>query len=260
MNEVCFVGDRSGSMDSMGDAPWEGARDWANEQAEEAMKNGHDTRITVVAFDDNSERVIDSASTAYWTKINNRDAREWMRTRGCTRLYDTAIEELRRLRERMTARGTECQGVFAIFTDGYDNRSVATAHDLNQAVQEAQKAGVTCFFLAANQDAIASGQKYGFNSNNCLSSGADPMTSRNAFRAMSSAVTRSTNGCFNQNGLLGFTDTERMQSVPRQNSLFGQPQKMNTYHHGLNTNAPIQNSIFGQPQKMNTYHHGRTNY
>ena len=91
MNEVCFVGDRSSSMASMGYAPWKGARDWANEQAQEARKNGHDTRITVVCFDYHSERVIDSVSAANWREIDSKTAQIWMSPRGCTRLYDTAI-------------------------------------------------------------------------------------------------------------------------------------------------------------------------
>ena len=39
--ELVFVGDRSSSMEAMGNSPWKGAMDWANTQAEEANKNGH---------------------------------------------------------------------------------------------------------------------------------------------------------------------------------------------------------------------------
>ena len=37
--ELVFVGDRSSSMESMGDSPWKGAMDWANTQAKEAEEN-----------------------------------------------------------------------------------------------------------------------------------------------------------------------------------------------------------------------------
>ena len=48
--EMCFVGDRSESMASMGNAPWKGVRDWANDQAAEAQKNNHETNISLITF------------------------------------------------------------------------------------------------------------------------------------------------------------------------------------------------------------------
>ena len=98
--ELCFVGDRSESMTSMGDSPWKGVRDWANEQALEAIKNKHETRISLVTFDDESKCVLDSVSVSNWTVITDEQAQNWMKPTGCTRLYDTVIEELEILTQK----------------------------------------------------------------------------------------------------------------------------------------------------------------
>lgn len=209
--ELVFVGDRSSSMEAMGNSPWKGAMDWANTQAEEANKNGHDAYITLVAFDDISERVLDGVSTKDWELIKDVQVQDWFSPRGCTRLYDTVIDELENLQKRMEVRGPDCQGVFAVFTDGEDNVSEAANAEMNQAVTNARTSGVTCFFLAANQDAIASGLKYGFDDNHCLTTGTDPTTSSNAYESMSSAFTRTMR---TSSSTTSFTPVERATSAP----------------------------------------------
>jgi len=209
-SELVFVGDRSSSMETMGDSPWKGAMDWANTQADEANENGHDACITLVAFDDISERVLDSVSTKEWEPVEDAQVQDWFSPRGCTRLYDTVIEELENLQKRMEMRGTDCQGVFAVFTDGEDNVSDADNGDMNLAVTNARAEGVICFFLAANQDAIASGLKYGFDHNQCLTTGTDPASSSNAYEAMSSAFTRT----LRTSSTPTFTPVERVTSAP----------------------------------------------
>ena len=146
VSELVFLGDRSSSMESLGDAPWKGAMDWANTQADESNENGHDACITLVAFDDISERVLDGVSTKDWEPVDDAQVQEWFSPRGCTRLYDTVIEELENLLKRMKMKGADCQGVFAVFTDGEDNVSVADNSDMNNAVTNARTEGITCFF------------------------------------------------------------------------------------------------------------------
>lgn len=103
--ELVYVGDRSSSMESLGESPWKGALEWANTQAEEAKENSHEACITLVAFDDISERVVDAVSTTKWKPLEEDQVQEWLTPRGCTRLYDTVIEELELLRKRKATRG-----------------------------------------------------------------------------------------------------------------------------------------------------------
>lgn len=188
--ELVFIGDRSSSMKSMGDSPGKGAMEWANTQAEEAKKNNHEACITLVTFDDISERILDAVSINNWKPLKENQVQEWFAPRGCTRLYDTVIEELEVLQKRKKMRGSKCRAVFALFTDGEDNVSDADNTDMNLAVTNARAEGITCFFLAANQDAIASGLKYGFDHNQCLTTGDDPSSSSSAYEAMSSIFSR----------------------------------------------------------------------
>ncbi len=209
--ELCFVGDRSESMTSMGDAPWKGVRDWANEQAIEAQKNNHETNISLITFDDESRGVLDSVPVSTWTAISDDQAKEWMQPTGCTRLYDTVINELEILIRKKNKRGKECKAVFALFTDGKDNISDGSLRGMNQAVKNARDQGIVCYFLAANQDAIATGHRYGFDRQRCLTTGADPETSSQAYKTLTGAFHRSTQTPHLDKG---FTKLERHYSAP----------------------------------------------
>ena len=209
--EFCLVGDRSESMTSMGDAPWKGVRDWANDQAIEAQKNNHDARVTVVVFDDESTCVLDSVSASNWSAFTDKQAQKWMKATGCTRLYDTVIEELEILSQKTNKRGKECKAVFALFTDGKDNVSENGVSEMNKAVKKARAEGIVCYFLAANQDAIATGHCYGFDKQRCLTTGADPETSSQAYKNLSDAFYRTTNTPSLDRG---FTESERYRSAP----------------------------------------------
>ncbi len=209
--EVCFLGDRSESMVSMEDAPWQGVRDWGNTQVSEARENNYDTRVTVVVFNDEPTRVLDSVPVSAWTNITNAQAREWMAPAGCTRLYDTVIEELDILRKKTRERGDKCKGIFALFTDGVDNVSYGTLSQMNKAVKKAREEGIVCYFLAANQDAIATGHRYGFDRNRCMTTGTDPVTATQAYKSLSAAFCRTTTTPHLDKG---FTQIERHSSAP----------------------------------------------
>ena len=210
--EMCFVGDRSESMTSMGDAPWKGVRDWANDQAAEAQKNNHDTRISIIVFDTESKCVLDSVSAVGWTDITEKQARGWMKPTGCTRLHDTVIEELEILNHKKNKRGPDCKAIFALFTDGIDNVSDNKLSQMNKAVKNARNQEIVCYFLAANQDAIATGHRYGFARQRCLTTGADPQTSSQAYKTLSGACIRSAT---TPQVDTGFTPLERLRSAPQ---------------------------------------------
>ena len=208
--ELVFVGDRSSSMETMGDAPWKGAMDWANTQAEEAEDANREARITLVAFNDISERVLDAISTKNWKSLEGEQVRDWFAPRGCTRLYDTGIEALDLLQKKKQEGGSDFHAVFGLFTDGEDNVSEADNADMNLAVTRARAAGIVCFFLAANQDAIASGLKYGFDPNQCLTTGDDPASSASAYESLSSVFSRT----LNRSSSPEFSPVERANSAP----------------------------------------------
>lgn len=213
--ELYFVGDRSQSMETMGDAPWKGVRDWANEQAAKAVENNLDTRITIVTFDDEMTCVLDSISTSNWVDITEKTAKKWMRPRGCTRLYDTVIETLETLIQKKKTQGEveggECEAIFSLFTDGKDNVSNRSLSEMNRVVTNARDQGIVCYFLAANQDAIATGHRYGFDKKRCLTTGTDPKTASRAYKTISDACLRTTHTPHLDKG---FSQLERLYSAP----------------------------------------------
>lgn len=199
-------------MLSMGDAPWIGARDWANGRAAEALEQGNEMRLTLVSFADTTKRHLDSVLVTDWKAITDKVAKEWFAPSGNTRLFDSVIEELTILRAKRESRGDGCAGVFALFTDGYDNRSTRTELDMHTVVAAAREEGVSCLFIGANQDAVASGTSYGFSANQCLSTGSDPTTAANALKAIGAACDRAVS--FPNSQDLEFSQLEREMSAP----------------------------------------------
>jgi hypothetical protein len=173
-----FTGDRSGSMSSMGDAPSNCLFKWIDGQVNAKLSIGF---MFLTTFDDVNELHMNNVK---FSSISiDDDLREkcdkWMKPRNMTKLYDTAIGDLNRLISAKKAyvknmpRMLKCLTpnivmIWACLTDGFDNSSVNTSKDFRNKVLEAKKEGVECFFLAANQDAIVTGEQYGFDGRNSL--------------------------------------------------------------------------------------------
>lgn len=207
-----FVGDRSGSMGTMGSVPQEGAADFLQKHKELAEKNPHsEIHVTLVTFDDRSQ-VAYSGPAKNITHLDIRRAKECMIPRNTTRLIDTAIEELEkqskaivlaqrrwhdtRARSRIPREvrrlAPTTASSFTLLTDGEDNQSVFTCRDLNNAIKEHQDAhGTVCLFAAANQDAMSSGARYGFDRDRSLQIGYDVDEARAAFNSCNAAAVRS---------------------------------------------------------------------
>lgn len=210
-----FVGDRSGSMGAMGSVPQEGAADFLRKHKELADKNPHsEIIVTVVTFDDYSTIAYHGQAKS----IKDSDiekVKNAMIPRNTTRLIDTAIEEIEKqahalhlARQRWNdtrARSKIPREVrslkpsmassFTLLTDGEDNQSVFMPRDLNLAIKEHQeKFETVCLFAAANQDAMSSGARYGFNRDRSLQIGSDMDEARAAFDSCNAAAVRSATG------------------------------------------------------------------
>ena len=109
--------------------------------------------------------------------------------------YDTAIEDLARLQRHerewranlpnhIKALNPQTTIVWSLMTDGFNNSSQFTAEDFRNAVQKARKNGVICYFLAANQDACATGERYGFSAEQSITFDSTPATCSQAMRPL----------------------------------------------------------------------------
>ena len=204
-----FVGDRSGSMGAMGSVPAEGAMEFASKYSNMAKKNPHcSVSVSVVTFDDRAEK-MDFANAAHITHVDIRSVGEKMIPRGCTRLYDTAIEaiidqqwfymeikkKISKLPNEVRLLDPQIALMFTLLTDGEDNSSNNTKYDLAEHIREHKKFyGASCFFAAANQDAMYAGATYGFDRDNSLQIGNDIEEARMAFRSCTNASMRAASG------------------------------------------------------------------
>ena len=223
-----FVGDRSGSMSSMGVVPQEGAADFLRKHRELAEKNPEsEIFVTVVTFDNRSQ-VAYSGDAKDITELDIRRVKECMIPRSTTRLIDTAIEEIEkqakaikvakrrwqnsRARSRISHEVRRLKPTmassFTLLTDGDDNESLLTSRDLNDAIKYHQKTHKTvCLFAAANQDAMRAGGCYGFERDRSLQIGSDIDCARAAFDSCNAAAVRSATG-----GVADYTKAEREAS------------------------------------------------
>ena len=216
-----FTGDRSGSMVGIYRQSAVGLFEWATDLIESANENDQQGRMFITCFDTKAEKRLDNVDFKN-VHISQKKCYEWMQPRGSTRLYDTAINDLdnivskakefkENLPRAIKMLNPEISMVWACCTDGYDNVSVKTAEDLKTKVLWAREQGVKCFFLAANQDAMETGQRYGFSPETSMTYTADAEHSIMAFRSVSTNMRQASCGleCY-------FTDNQRQSSQTQQ--------------------------------------------
>ena len=201
-----FIGDRSGSMQSMGDAPQKGVRDFLEKHKELYEENGGEIHVTIVTFDD-VETVSYSDDISNLTENDINKCEKDMMPRNLTKLYDTVIDAIESQKSRKSS-NPEQKMVLSLFTDGDDNASKRSAKMMSDAITEHRESGVICQFLAANQDAILTGSRYGFSKDNSIQVTSDPKYAAQAFQACTASVLRSVT-----TGEVGFTPLERIGSA-----------------------------------------------
>lgn len=211
--------DHSGSMDDMFLTAPGGVHEIIVEQLNSAKKNGQIGRMFVSVFDDEHDMIINNEDfNNVCVSIN--DVKKWMKPRGCTRLYDSAIRDIDNLlysieeyksslAPEVLQLSPDIVAVWVCCTDGFDNMSDASVADFAEKVKEARNAGVKCMFIAANQDAVLSGQKFGFDKDASLTFGADNICAPQAFKCLSQNLRRATSTGTN----VKFTQAQRISSL-----------------------------------------------
>ena len=185
--------------------------------------------------------------------------------RGCTKLFDTAIQCVNSLEERASewyaaqspalrrlVSFDQVVTTFILFTDGADNRSFLDPNGsiLFEAIRDFRSAGGTAIFMAANQDACSVGVKLGFNTDTSLSVGSTPEYASVAFQGITQMVREISSG------------SQRV-SVPRslrQSSCANPSPTEPTISQLLNNNSPSPPSQvnFPDPIRLRRGLRGRT--
>lgn len=163
-NEVLVLAlDRSGSMHSFGDEVLEGSKNYLAERRRLADDAGSNIVVSVITFDARSERPISGVDIR---RLDDEGMlkKEHVHPRGATALHDAfhdAIMEADRLAEGLE--GTPARVEILVFTDGEENASNRATKEQVRKLTDARRAerDYVFTFLAANQDAMATGRGYG---------------------------------------------------------------------------------------------------
>ncbi|MBC8144387.1 MAG: VWA domain-containing protein [bacterium] len=185
--DITIVLDRSGSMQSVAEDTIGGFNRFVEDQ-----KTGHgDAVLTLVQFDDQYEVVYNAAPIATAAKLTDST----FVPRGSTALLDAIGRTIEVTGARFAAAPEHErpeQVIIMILTDGHEN---ASAHYTNAKIAQmiAHQRDVYSWefvFLAANQDAIATGGRMGISSDQSLTYAASKIGTNAAFDSISASTKR----------------------------------------------------------------------
>ena len=163
---ICIVLDASGSMAEI-ERDTKGS---FNSFIKEQKEAGGKTVFDLYQFSDQPKRIVEHVDLATF----NDDLMKKYRCSGCTALNDavcTAIDTLGKEFAQMKEDDRPEHVMFVIITDGMENASRQfSSADVRKRIQEQTEVYKWDFqYLAANQDAFASGEALGVSHDNCVS-------------------------------------------------------------------------------------------
>lgn len=175
--EIVVVLDRSGSMSSIQESTVQGFNDFLKEQ----QNSEGEAFMTLVQFDDRYEMNYQSIPIK---EVNPLISGETFVPRGSTGLFDAigkTIDELK----------TDRDVVFVIITDGHENASKTYKREaIFKMIDTLTKEGWKFLFLAANQDAIKSGESIGILASNSMTYSANSISTASVFKSVSSNMSK----------------------------------------------------------------------
>lgn len=175
--EIVAILDRSGSMATIHDDSIGGFNSFLKDQQElDGAAN-----LSVVLFDDQYEVLYDDVDVK---KAKELDKKSYS-LRGMTAMNDAIGKTL----TKMFSENPE-KAIIVILTDGQENSSKEfTTPQVKALIEKAQGKGWQVTFLAANQDAFATGVTYGIDLRNVANFKADSKGTMDAYATMSVAST-----------------------------------------------------------------------
>ncbi len=175
MSDLHLLVDRSGSMQNIMGSTLSGLNEFIGSQ----RLLPTNTTVTLHTFDDMYETAITQTPIHEFPTITARD----ISPRGMTALYDAI--------GKMFADMPMTPSTVVIVTDGEENSSKEfTKNQVMEQITERRRLGWTFIFLAANQDAIASGVSIGIPRETACTFNTTPTEVREAFRGASNVLAR----------------------------------------------------------------------
>ncbi len=181
-SEVIIVIDRSGSMQSIKTDIEGGLKTFIDKQK---LEQG-ECFVSLYSFDDTTEKVFECKDIKEVKQI-------LVEPRGSTALFDALGKAINEVGERLNKTDESERPEVVIFlalTDGGEN---ASKEFKNDQIKEMIKTQETVFnwkfvYLGANQDAFASGQRYGFSGSTSMTYGTDTKSIIGTFDVLVSGV------------------------------------------------------------------------
>ena len=182
--EILVITDRSGSMASIQSSAVAGFNAFINEQ----RSVPGEARVTHVLFDDKYELEY-QAKPLSQVPVMTR-----LGPRGMTALNDAIGRTMDEQGQRIRAEGWAQKVIVVIITDGGENSSRRyTTSTIHSMISHAQEHGWAFVFVAANQDAFATGAALGIARDHTYNFAANAAGTQSAYATMS-AATRSLRG------------------------------------------------------------------
>tara|TARA_Y100001970_G_scaffold241005_1_gene304214 strand:- start:702 stop:1682 length:981 start_codon:yes stop_codon:yes gene_type:complete len=230
--------DTSGSMSNILNGLVTGLKELIQDRQKQATDKNMETSFRLATFDSVAKQILPKIAdekVVYGTdfmNISDVDSNAIaLQADGATRLVDTALYEINLLIEKkkqiemdnddlMEMHNLEITAWFFLLTDGDDNMSHQPARKLHEAIEIAKsKHNIQCIFLGANQDAIKTGARFGFNTDQSLTFGGEagddpdlPMPVLSAMRCVSQNLTQMEEN--DANTVPAFTHLQRHSSAP----------------------------------------------
>lgn len=174
--EIVAILDRSGSMQTIHDDSIGGFNAFLAAQKE--IKSP--ANISVVLFDDKYQVLYDDVDIQEAKSLDRKS----YSLGGMTAMNDAIGKAL----NKVLAKNPE-KAIICILTDGQENASKEyTTAQTKQLIERAQGKGWQVIFLAANQDAFATGATYGINAQFTQNFAANSEGTRSAYKGLTSTV------------------------------------------------------------------------
>merc|ERR1719440_202308 len=191
-----LIVDRSGSMQPLHAATVEGLNSFLRDQR--GLPHAHMITMRLVVFDNQIETCWPEGT--HLSDPNLTVTSAMVQPRGQTALLDA-------IGVTLVNTPLSPPRVVCIVTDGHENSSRRfSRHQVNELITARQTAGWTFIFLAANQEAIAEGAKFGINAGNCATFSANAEGIAGGFGSSSAAACR---GSMFGSAAATFTASER---------------------------------------------------
>lgn len=179
--EIIAIIDRSGSMGGIASDAIGGFNTFLKEQ--QAVPG--EARLTTILFDHEQVTLHSAVPIESAPQLDNRT----YVPRGSTALLDAIGTALNFHGQRIKNEGWTDKVIVCILTDGHENCSREfTADKIKEMVKHAEAHGWSFVYLAANQDAFATGAQYGIAAAHTMNFTANAAGTQTAYASMSNTV------------------------------------------------------------------------